>query len=129
MAKKKVPAKNNPGLGQASTPTLIKPNGERIVAQSELAQLQEKRDKVQADLDDLDRQLLELKKRRKEELLAELDALGLDVTPRSTSSEPSGKKKGRPKGVPMSETHKQALRDGRAKARARREADKQPTVG
>jgi hypothetical protein len=41
----------NPGLSRAGKPTLIKQNGDRIVAQSELAQVQEKREKLQAQLE------------------------------------------------------------------------------
>ena len=108
--------RKNPGLSQANAPTLIKATGERIVAQSELSQLQEKRDKLAAQLQEVDTQILEHKNKRKEELLAELHDLGLDVPTVSTWS-----RKGRPKGFKMSEDQKQAMRDGRAKAKAARE--------
>ena len=116
----------NPGLNTASTPTLVRQHtGERVVAQSELAQLQEKRDKMQADLHELDSQILVLKTKRKGELLAELEALGLDVVPaakaKAASTGDGGKKKGRRKGFTMSEEQKKAMRDGRAKAKAARE--------
>src|SRR5688572_7543631 len=103
-SKKKPTYTKNPGLSGAGKPTLIKQDGERIVAQSELAQLQEKREKLQAQLEELDGEILELKRKRKEELMAELKELGLDV-PRVTTvaaSGEGGKKKGRPKGSKLS---------------------------
>lgn len=95
------------------------------MAQSELSQLQEKRDKLQTQLEELDGEILELKNKRKAELLAELKELGLDM-PRVTaaSSASDGKRKGRPKGFKMSDSQKEALREGRARARADREASK-----
>lgn len=94
--KKKPTYTKNPGLSQAKAPTLIKPNGDRIVAQSELTQLQQKREQIQSQLEEVDTQILELKNKRKEELLEELKALGLDVVPKTTASASSGdnKKKG-----------------------------------
>jgi SMC interacting uncharacterized protein involved in chromosome segregation len=118
-SKVKTSQRKNPGLSQAKAPTLIKATGERIVAQSELTQLQEKRDKLAAQLQEIDAQILEHKNKRKEELLAELHDLGLDVPTLSTWS-----RKGRPKGFKMSEEQKQTMRDGRAKAKAAREAVK-----
>lgn len=93
------------------------------MAQSELAQLQDKREQLQGELDKIDADILTLKNKRKEELLAELKELGLDV-PRvaAASSSGNGKRKGRPKGFKMSDAQKQAMKDGRAKAKADREA-------
>jgi hypothetical protein len=107
------------------TIVLTKSSGERIVAQSELAQLQEKRDRLQADLHELDSQILALKTRRKDELLAELEALGLDVVPNAKTKSAStgdGKRRGRREGFKMSEQQKQKMREGREKARAARES-------
>jgi hypothetical protein len=125
---------NNPGLSGSGKPTLIKQDGERIVAQSELAQLQEKRDRLQDTLHELDSQILALKTKRKDELLAELEALGLDGVPVSrvkASTGEGGRKKGRPRGFTMSEAQKQAMREGRQKAKAARRAgnsDPAPSV-
>ena len=87
----------NPGLSGSGKPTLIKPDGARIVAQSELSQLQEKRENLQNQLEEIDSQILELKNKRKAELLAELKELGLDVVPKGTASASTGesKKKGK----------------------------------
>jgi hypothetical protein len=66
---------------------------------------------------------LELKRKRKEELMAELKELGLDV-PRVSTTASSGegaKKKGRPKGSKLSPEIIQRMKDGRAKAKAARE--------
>jgi hypothetical protein len=110
------------GLANDNRPAvLIRSTGERVMAQSELAQLQDKREKLQAQLNELDDEILAMKNKRKEELMAELKELGLDLPRLSPSSNGDGKRKGRPKGFKMSEEHKQALRDGRAKARASRE--------
>jgi hypothetical protein len=131
-SKKKPTYTKNPGLGQAKAPTLIKQNGDRIVAQSELTQLQDKREEVQRQLDKLEADILELKNRRKEELLAELKELGLDM-PRvsaASSSGDGGKRKGRPKGFKMSDEQKKAMAEGRRKAREAKAGNKteQPTL-
>lgn len=125
-SKKKPTYTKNPGLSQAKAPTLIRQSGgERVMAQSELSQLQDKREDVQRQLDKLDADILELKNKRKEELLAELKELGLDV-PRvsAASSSGDGKRKGRPKGFKMSQEQKDAMKAGRQKAKADREAAK-----
>jgi hypothetical protein len=49
------------------------------VAQSELDQLQEKRGKLMAQVDEIDREILALKKKRHAQLLAEIQELGLNV--------------------------------------------------
>ena len=49
------------------------------MAQSELDQLQEKRDKVAAQLDEIEGEILAYKKKRQGELMAELEGLGLNV--------------------------------------------------
>ena len=46
--KKKATYTKNPGLSGSGKPTLVKQDGERIVAQTELAQLQDKREKLLA---------------------------------------------------------------------------------
>jgi hypothetical protein len=121
--KKKPTYTKNPGLSQAKAPTLIRQSGERVMAQSELAQLQDKRENVKRELDKLDADILALKNKRKDELLAELQALGLDVPKMTaTSTGDGGKKKGRPKGFTMSEDQKKAMKEGRQKAKAEREA-------
>jgi hypothetical protein len=114
--------RNNPGLGQSLAPILNKQNGEKIMAMSELDQLEEKRRTLAKQLEEVEGQMLELKKKRREELLAELQALGLDELPRvKTKAAADGSKhRGRPKGYTMSEEHKQAMREGRAKAKAAR---------
>jgi hypothetical protein len=123
MAKK--PKKVHHGLADDKRPiVLTKSSGERIVAQSELAQLQEKRDRLQADLHELDSQILALKTKRKDELLAELEALGLDVVPAAkarAASSRDGKRRGRPEGFKMSEQQKEKMREGRQKAKAARD--------
>jgi hypothetical protein len=110
----------NPGLSGSGRPTLIRNSGERILAQTELSQLQEKRDKLQAQVEELDEQILQLKTKRKDELLAELRELGLDTLVPGSGA--SGTRKGRPKGYKMSEEQKQALKDGRARAKNARAA-------
>jgi hypothetical protein len=125
LSKKKQTYSKNPGLSQAKAPTLIRQDGgERIVAQSELAQLQDKREDLQRELDKIDGQILELKNKRKDELLAELRELGLDV-PRVKAKTQStdGKRRGRPEGFKMSDAQKQAMREGRQKAKAARQAN------
>jgi hypothetical protein len=115
--------KNNPGLGQAMAPILNKQSGEKIMAMSELDQLEDKRRGLAAQLEEIETQMLELKKKRREELLAELEGLGLDMAKVKTKgASEGGKQRGRPKGYTMSEEHKQAMRDGRAKAKAARAA-------
>jgi hypothetical protein len=114
------------GLADDKRPiVLTKPSGERIVAQTELAQLQEKREKLAAQLEELDGQILELKKKRHEELMAELHALGLDIpkTAARTKSGPSGngKRRGRPEGFKMTDEQKQKMKEGRDRARAAKE--------
>lgn len=112
------------GLADDKRPIVLnKQDGSRLVAQTELAQLQDKREKLQAQLEEFDDQILELKNRRKEELLAELKSLGLDVVPatKAKASTNDGKRKGRPSGFKMSEAQKKAMREGREKAKAARE--------
>jgi DNA repair exonuclease SbcCD ATPase subunit len=54
------------------------------VAHTELGQLQDKREHLLAQLDQIDSEILALKKKRQAELIAELEELGLSVpTPRS----------------------------------------------
>jgi hypothetical protein len=61
--------------------------------------------------------MLELKKKRREELLAELEGLGLDMPKVKTKgATEGGKQRGRPKGYTMSEEHKQAMKAKAARA-------------
>jgi DNA repair exonuclease SbcCD ATPase subunit len=54
------------------------------VAQSELGQLQDKREHLIAQLEEIDNEIMALKKKRQAELMAELEELGLSVpAPRS----------------------------------------------
>jgi len=57
------------------------------VAQSELAQLQDKRENLIAQLDEIDSQIMALKKKRQAELMAELEQLGLGVPAAKASGE------------------------------------------
>ena len=87
------------------------------MAQSEIDQLKDKRDKLASDLEDLDAQILDLKKKRYAELQAEMESLGMHSVP---SPATLGKKKGRQRGFKMSDDHKAKLAAGRAKAKAAR---------
>ena len=49
------------------------------MAQSELGQLQDKREHLIAQLDEIDSQIMAVKKKRQAELMAELEELGLSV--------------------------------------------------
>src|SRR5258708_5358892 len=89
MAKQRRAGKTH-SLKDARHPVLVKKNGERIVAQTELGQLHEKREKIVAQLDEIDGEILALKKKRQAELMAELNELGLDA---SASAKVSGGKK------------------------------------
>lgn len=110
------PAKSNPGLSQASVPILNRQNGDRLMAMTELDQLEEKRRKLQSQLDEVESQVLALKTRRREELLEELRALGLDEVP-EVGGNGAGGRKGRPRGFKMSDEHKQRMKEGRQRAR------------
>jgi hypothetical protein len=116
--------KSNPGLGQALAPILNKQSGEKLMAMSELDQLEDRRRTLAGELEQVEAKILEVKKRRRDELLAELEGLGLDIPAArvrtATSASGEGKRRGRPKGYMMSEAHKQAMREGRAKAKAAR---------
>jgi DNA repair exonuclease SbcCD ATPase subunit len=57
------------------------------VAQSELGQLQDKREHLIAQLDEIDRQIMILKKKRQAELMAELEELGLSVPASKSASD------------------------------------------
>lgn len=84
---------------------------------SELEKLQNQRDELVRQIDDLDARILVLKQQRKDELLAELKALGLD-NPQGGAS-----RKGRPRGFALSEEHKAKLREGRERARRAKQED------
>jgi DNA repair exonuclease SbcCD ATPase subunit len=60
-------------------PVLVRQNGERLVAQSELDQLEEKRAKAAAQLEEIESEILAYKKKRYDELKKEMEALGLNV--------------------------------------------------
>jgi DNA repair exonuclease SbcCD ATPase subunit len=62
------------------------------LAQSELDQLEEKRAKAAAQLEEIEREILAYKKKRQGELLAELDDLGLSM-PGARSAATAGEKK------------------------------------
>ena len=67
-------------LKNVRPPVLVRQSsGERLVAQSELDQLQEKRAKAAAQLEEIDAEILAFKKKRHGELLAEIQRLGLNV--------------------------------------------------
>src|ERR1700704_4963712 len=89
MAKQRRAVKMH-SLKDARHPVLVKKTGERIVAQTEVRQLQEKRERIVAQLDEIDGEILALKKKRQAELMAELYELGLNVT---TSPKASADKK------------------------------------
>jgi hypothetical protein len=72
-------------LKDARHPVLVKKNGERIVAQTELGQLQEKRERIVAQLDEIDGEIVALKKKRHAELMAEIEELGLNAPPSAAS--------------------------------------------
>src|ERR1700754_1135238 len=77
-------AKRNPSgkrhsLKDARHPVLVRQSGERLVAQSELGQLQDKREHLIAQLDEIDSAIMALKKKRQAELMAELEELGLSI--------------------------------------------------
>jgi DNA repair exonuclease SbcCD ATPase subunit len=78
MAKRN-PAGKTHSLKDARHPVLVRQSGERLVAQSELGQLQDKREHLIAQLDEIDNQIMALKKKRQAELMAELEELGLSV--------------------------------------------------
>lgn len=67
-------------LKDARHPVLIKKNGDRIVAQTELGQLQEKRERIVDQLGEVDGEIVAFKKKRQAELMAELEELGLPLT-------------------------------------------------
>jgi hypothetical protein len=83
---KRNPAGKTHSLKDVKHPVLVRQTGERLVAQSELGQLQDKRNHLIAQLDAIDSEILALKKKRQAELMAELEELGLNVpTPRSAA--------------------------------------------
>jgi len=77
MAKR--PAGKTHSLKDARHPVLVRQSGERLVAQSELGQLQDKRKHLIAQLDEIDGAIMALKKKRQAELMAELEELGLSA--------------------------------------------------
>ncbi len=80
-------------------PTLIKPDGRRLVAQSPLDQLLDRREDCQRQLDALDAQIREMKQQRRTVLLEELRSLGFD---KEAQAKPRKK-------YVMTEAHKRAL--------------------
>jgi len=60
-------------------PTLVRQSGERIPMAQDLAALQERRVKLQEQIDEVDTKILDLKRERAAELLAELKELGYDT--------------------------------------------------
>jgi DNA repair exonuclease SbcCD ATPase subunit len=91
MAKKK--AAKTHSLKDAKHPVLVrKSTGERVMAQSELDQLQDKRDRISAQLEEVDAEILAYKKKRQAELMAELEGLGLSVPGAKSAAAASEKK-------------------------------------
>jgi DNA repair exonuclease SbcCD ATPase subunit len=86
MTKRHRPGKTH-SLKDARHPVLVRQSGERLVAQSELGQLQDKREHLIAQLDEIDSQIMTLKKKRQAELMAELEELGLSVPTSRTAGE------------------------------------------
>src|ERR1700704_5967937 len=88
MTKRNPPGRTH-SLKDARHPVLVRQSGERLVAQSELGQLQDKREHLIAQLDEINSEIMALKKKRQAELMAELEELGLTVP----ASRPVGEKK------------------------------------
>ena len=78
-------------LKDARHPVLVKKNGERIVAQTELGQLQEKRERIAAQLEEVDGEIVALKKKRHAELMAEIEELGLNASPSALRASRNGR--------------------------------------
>jgi DNA repair exonuclease SbcCD ATPase subunit len=81
-------------LKNVRPPTLVRQSsGERLLAQSELDQLQERRDTLMAQVDEIDSEILAYKKKRQGELLAELEGLGLNMPGARSAVGAGGEKK------------------------------------